>query len=112
MLNQIEFSVKAAIAVKTARNALGLSQVELADLLAIAKTTLARVETLEAVINIDTFFKAIEVFKSLGIELEVKQHEDILIKITPIAQQKVIDLLADETNRRSDKKTKNVIDVS
>jgi transcriptional regulator with XRE-family HTH domain len=112
MSNQIEFSVKAAIAVKTARTALGLSQVELSDLLGIAKTTLARVETLEAPIKIDTFFKTIEVFKSLGIELDVKQNEDILIRITHNAQQKVVDLLANEANRRADKKTKNAVETS
>lgn len=104
MSTNIEFSSKAAIAIKTARTALGVNQVEFARMLSIPKTSLARIETLEAKIDIDVFYRAVEVLRERGIDVKVDRYEDITIVITPKAQQLVLDLLADESNRRSDRK--------
>ena len=104
MIKKIEFSSKAAIAIKTARTSLGVNQVEFARMLHIPKTSLARIETLDAKIDIDVFHTAVEVLREKGVIVQVDHHEDITIVITPNAQQLVLELFADETKRRSDRK--------
>ncbi len=49
-----------------ARAALGISQLELAELLGVSKITLARLETLEAPLKADVYMKAIKVFRERG----------------------------------------------
>jgi transcriptional regulator with XRE-family HTH domain len=104
MSTEIDESTKAAIAIKTARTALGLSQLEFAEMMGVAKTTLARVETLEAQVKLDFYMKAVKLINSLGIEVDAISEDNIIIRIKPKAQQAVVASLADEANRRSDKK--------
>jgi signal transduction histidine kinase len=78
----IEFSSKAAIAIKTARTALGVNQVEFARMLSIPKTSLARIETLEAKIDIDVFYRAVEVLRERGIVVNVDRYDDITIVLS------------------------------
>ncbi|HQT03356.1 MAG TPA: helix-turn-helix transcriptional regulator [Thiotrichales bacterium] len=104
MSTEIDESTKAAIAIKTARTALGLSQLEFAEMMGVAKTTLARVETLEAQVKLDFYMKAVKLINSLGIEVDAISEDNIIIKIKPKAQKAVVESLANEANRRSDKK--------
>ena len=105
----ISESAKVAIAIKTARTALGLSQLEFSKKLGISKTTLARVETFETFesqILLSFYIKATNAINELGIYFEAVTGDDIVITIKPQAQQMAIDALADEANRRSDRKKK------
>lgn len=73
-------------------------------MLSIPNTSLARIEILEVKIDIGVFYRAVEVLREFGIDVNVDHYEDITIVITPKAQQLVLALLADESNRRSDRK--------
>ena len=106
MSKSISESAKVAIAIKTARTALGLSQLEFSKKLGISKTTLARVETFESQILLSFYIKATNAINELGIYFEAVTGDDIVITIKPQAQQMAIDALADEANRRSDRKKK------
>lgn len=101
---KLDESTKAAIAIKTARTALGLSQLDFAQMLGVAKTTLARVETLEAQVKLDFYMKAVRLISSLGVDMDAISSEDIVITVKPEAQQKVVEALADDANRRTDRK--------
>jgi len=101
-------SIKVAIAIKAARTALGLSQLEFSEKLNVSKTTLARIETLESDISLNFYISANKVLNELGIYLDVMTNDDVVITIKPEAQQMVVDVLADESNRRADKKKSEV----
>lgn len=97
-------NLKIAIVLRTGRVAIGMNQQEFADALGVAKSTVARAETLEMPIKAETYFKALRIFKQNGLEVDPIYSEGIDIKITPealaIAQKK----LDDESQRRSDRK--------
>mgnify|MGYP006271286689 CR=1 FL=1 len=101
---KLDESTKAAIAIKTARTALGINQLKFAEMMGVAKTTLARVETLEAQVKLDFYIRAVKLIESLGVELDAVRGEDIVITIKPTAQHKFVETMADDENRRSDKK--------
>jgi DNA-binding XRE family transcriptional regulator len=101
---EIDESIKAAIAIKTARAAAGLNQVDFAQMLGIAKTTLARIETLETQVKLDIYFKAVRVLSDHGVEIDSISSDDIVVKVSKKAQQAIVNNLADEAKRRSDRK--------
>jgi len=100
----IDESKKAAIAIKAARTAAGLTQMEFAKMISISKATLARVETLEIPIKLEAYFNAVRELKKLGIVIDAVSEEDIVIRITKNGQERVVDLWNDTTKRRMDKK--------
>ena len=68
---------------RMARAALGISQLELAELLGVSKITLARVETLETPMKADIFMRAIKLFRDHGFlagntkTLEIKRFGNV-----------------------------------
>jgi transcriptional regulator with XRE-family HTH domain len=103
MSKTISESAKLSIAIKLARTALGLNQQMFADKLGVSKTTLARIETMEAKASFEFYMNVTKLINSVGVTFEV-DADDILLRITPAAQQLAIETLADENNRRSDRK--------
>lgn len=101
---RIDESRKAAIAIKTGRTALGLNQTEMAKLVSVSRVTLARIETFEMPIKLETYFCAIRELKKLGVEIDATSGEDVVIKVTPEGQQRVIYGLGDMRMRKVDKK--------
>lgn len=100
-------STKAALAIKTARTATGLNQLEFAELISVSKTTLARIETFEMPLKLETYFKAVRELKALGIEIDAMSEESIDIRITPTGQMRVMKRWSNMANRRSDKKPRS-----
>ena len=66
-----EEKVRFAMAMRLARVALGMSQQEFADALGVAKSTVARNETLEMAMRADTLTAMLRVMREHGIEMDV-----------------------------------------
>ena len=97
-------NIKIAVVLRTARAAAGINQQELADLLDVEKSTIARIETLEIQPKADIYMKALKYFKGIGVDVDSIYTDDIFIKITQESLLNSKSLLADESKRRSDRK--------
>ena len=63
--------VRFALAMRIARVAMGMSQQEFADALGVAKSTVARNETLEMAMRADTLTAMLRVMRENGIEMDL-----------------------------------------
>jgi len=97
--------VRLALAMRIARAALGMSQQEFADMLGIAKSTIARNETLEMTMRADTLAAMIRACRERGVELDVLGETASLgLRVSESAVEHFHERLKDETQRRSDRK--------
>lgn len=96
---------KIAVALRTARAAAGWNQQEFADRMGVAKSTIARIETLEMAAKGDLLLKAMRLFREVGIEVDLYAPTNLPILISDIAIAMAVDALADETRRRSDRRS-------
>lgn len=103
-MTEIQKSIKFIVAMRTARAAIGWNQQEFADLMGVAKSTIARIETLEIVPKADFLMQAIELFGRFGISINLFNADGIPViindKAIEIAQAKLLD----DTQRRADRK--------
>lgn len=99
--NQLE-NGKIALALRSARAAVGWNQLEFAERMGVAKTTIARIETLEMGAKGDFILKAMRVFKEAGVEIDL-YSETLSMKIEPLAIANAVQALNDESQRRSDR---------
>lgn len=95
---------KIAIALRTGRVAIGWNQQEFAQKLGVAKSTIARVETLEMSPKADLVTRAMRLFREAGVEIDLYKPTEISISINGLAINEGIFKLRDETRRRSDRK--------
>lgn len=78
-----EEKVRFAMAMRIARVAMGMSQQEFADALGVAKSTVARNETLEMAMRADTLTAMLRVMREHGIEMDVLgSPTELSVKIT------------------------------
>lgn len=96
---------KIAVAIRTARAAAGWNQQEFADLMKVAKSTVARIETLEISAKGDFVMRAMRLFRESGIDVDLMATTDLPIRISDLSIAASVDAIKDETNRRSDRKT-------
>lgn len=97
-------NLKIAIALRSARTALGWSQQEFADKMNVAKSTVARIETLEMAIKADFLTKGLRLFREFGVELDVLQADRLVLSIEAQGLQEALRRLEDENLRRSDRR--------
>lgn len=102
--NSIE-NVKIAIAIRTARAAIGWNQQEFADKMGVAKSTVARIETLEMGAKADFLIRAIQLFRQAGVEIDLAGSATIQLDVGQAAILGAIAALEDESKRRSDRKS-------
>ena len=95
-------NAKIAVAVRTGRTALGWSQQEFANLMGVAKSTVARVETLEVGARADFLNRAIRLFKDHGVIVDLSQ-DDMPVVISKTAIEFAKNRLMDDSLRRVDK---------
>ena len=96
--------VRFAVAMRMGRTALGLSQSEFADLLGVAKSTVARTETMEMAMRADTLMTMLRVLREHGVELDLMSDEQrVSIEVHPEGLQQALEQLQDEDKRRSDR---------
>ena len=97
--------IKIVVALRTARVAIGWTQQELASRLKIAKSTVARVETMEGGIKAEMLSAIVREYRSVGVELDFLFSDDVTIRVKPEALMAAKSALADQGNRRSDRKS-------
>lgn len=85
-----EEKVRFALAMRIARVAMGMSQQEFADALGVAKSTVARNETLEMAMRADTLTAMLRVMREHGIDMDLLgSPTDLNVKISQEALNKV-----------------------
>jgi transcriptional regulator with XRE-family HTH domain len=103
---QPDLNGKVAVAIRTARAAAGLNQQDFSEMMGVAKSTIARIETLEGKANADFLLECVYFFKSIGIEIELHDYDNLIIKVSNEAINTAASNLEDVTKRRSDRKVK------
>jgi DNA-binding XRE family transcriptional regulator len=101
------FHAKVAIGLRAARAMAGLTQAEFAEMVGVAKTTIARVETLEMQINAGLFAKSLAKFKEMGVIVEIPFDDEVKITADFSVISNAIRDFNDDSKRRTDRKKKN-----
>jgi len=97
-------NVKIAVALRAARAAIGWNQQEFADVMGVAKSTIARIETLEVSPRADVLLQAMEVFRRAGVEVDFFNAEKLTLVVNLEAINNAELRLMNEALRRSDRK--------
>jgi len=97
-------TVKLIVALRCARAAVGMSQEEMANLLGVPKTTIARVETMEGNLRADQFTKIMRLFNDLGLSIDFMYSDEVALRVTIKGLETAGTRLLDESRRRSDRK--------
>lgn len=105
-------AVRIAVALRAARTAIGWNQQEFADKVGVAKSSIARFETLEIEPKGSFLVNAMRVFKEAGVTLAIFEDENVNLAIHPAALNEAGRRLADEVMRRSDRDTKRRMTVA
>jgi transcriptional regulator with XRE-family HTH domain len=95
---------KIAVGLRTARAAAGWNQQEFAERMGVAKSTVARIETLEMAARGDFIIKAIRLFRDVGVDMDLSDPHELPIKVSKSGLSTAIHALGDQTKRRSDRK--------
>lgn len=103
---QADLKGKVVVAIRTARAAAGWNQQEFADLMGIAKTTVARIETLEMKATAEFLLQAVYLFKTIGIEIDMHDYYGLIVKVSNQTINTAVSSLEDVNNRRPDRKAK------
>ena len=101
---QPDLNGKVAVAIRTARAAAGINQQDFSEMMGVAKSTIARIETMEMKANADFLLNCVYFFKSIGIELDMHDYDNLIIRVSNQAINTAASSLEDDTKRRSDRK--------
>ena len=104
MENTIE-GAKIAVVLRAARAAIGWNQQEFADKMGVAKSTVARIETLDMAPRADFFVRALELFSKNGVIVSLGNMEHISIEINELCFISILADLADDSKRRPDRRS-------
>ena len=97
-------NLKIAVALRSARIALGWSQQEFADKMHVAKSTIARIETLEMIPKADFLTLALRMFRDAGVVIDLLYSDKVVFTVESTALQEAQWRLNSEQKRRSDRK--------
>jgi transcriptional regulator with XRE-family HTH domain len=103
MNNQFE-NGKIVVAIRAARSAIGWNQQEFADRMGVAKSTVARIETLEIAAKGDFVLRALRIFREAGVEVDISAPNGLPMLVSDLTVNNAIDSLADDGKRRSDRR--------
>ena len=103
---QPDLNGKVAVAIRTARAAAGINQEDFAQMMGVAKSTIARIETLEMKATAEFLLDCVYFFKSIGIELDMHDYDNLIIRVSNQAINTATSSLEDVNERRSDRKVK------
>lgn len=96
-------NAKIIVALRAARAAIGWNQEEFSKKLGVAKSTVARVETLEMVPRGDYVVRAMQLFRDAGIEIDLYSEESVPMTIGQKAINEAVQRLQDPEKRRIDR---------
>ena len=97
-------TIKIIVALRSARTALGWTQQEFADKMGAAKSTIARIETMEVSAKADFLMQALRLFRESGIQVELLESDKVVITVEMAGLQEAQSRLTNEQMRRSDRK--------
>jgi transcriptional regulator with XRE-family HTH domain len=103
---QPDLNGKVAVAIRTARAAAGINQEDFAQMMGVAKTTIARIETMEMKATAEFLLNCVYFFKSVGIEVDMHDYDNLIIRVSNQAINTAASNLEDVTKRRSDRQVK------
>lgn len=102
-IDELIESGKIAIALRIGRAAIGWNQMEFAQKLGVAKSTIARIETLEMSPKADLVTRAMRLFRESGVEIDLYMESEIRLIVSTSGVSEAINRMRDETMRRSDR---------
>lgn len=97
-------TIRTIVALRMARASLGWSQEELASQLGIAKTTLARFETMDGGLSADQLTRLIKHYHAHGVEIDFMTTDDVKVSASPQATSHALARLENDSLRRSDRR--------
>lgn len=103
-MSEILDEIKIAVSLRAARTAIGWNQQEFADLMKVAKSTVARIETLEMSAKADFLTKALRLFLDAGVSIDLIQSKGLTVQIDNSTLIEAGRRLKDESKRRSDRR--------
>ena len=102
-MNDALDEIKVVVALRTARSALGWNQEEASQRLGIAKSTLARIETMEGGTTAGMLATLLRAYNAAGVRLDFLYEDEVKVTINSDALLEAKNRLNNETLRRSDK---------
>lgn len=100
--------LKIAVAMRAVRGALGLNQAEFANLIGVSKPTVARAETMEAAMRLDSYTNMLKKLKDIGVKVDTFYSDSVNIEFEPQALESLMERLADQGRRRKDRSNEGV----
>ncbi len=100
--------LRIAVAMRAVRGALGVNQAEFAKLIGVSKPTVARVETLEAGMRLDTYANMLKKLKEIGVVVDTLYSENVRVEFEPNSLESLMERLSDQGQRRQDRKQTGV----
>ncbi len=97
-------NLKIAVALRTGRTALGWGQQELADSADVAKSTIARIETLEMAAKADFLTRVLRLYQEHGVTVDLLQADKVSFTVGIEAFKEARSRLENEAMRRSDRR--------
>lgn len=101
--NKVLEGVKIAVALRSARIAIGWNQLEFADKLEVAKSTVARIETLEVAPKAELLIKALRIFRDAGVVIDLLSLDKVVVTVETAGLQEALSRLNNEQMRRADR---------
>ena len=98
-------NVKIAVALRSARIALGWSQLEFAEKMEVAKSTIARIETVEMTAKADFLNRALRLFRDAGVVVDLLDSDKVAFTVEITGLIEAQNRLKNEAMRRSDRKS-------
>lgn len=98
--DEIEANLKIAVAMRAVRGALGVSQGDFAAIIGVSKPTIARIETLEVAMRLETYTKILKTLKEMGVTVDTIYTDSVHVEFEPEALEMLKQKLADPDKRR------------
>ncbi|MGQ4880129.1 helix-turn-helix domain-containing protein [Billgrantia sp. LNSP4103-1] len=103
MSDDIDAHLKIAVALRSVRGALGLNQAEFAELVGVSKPTIARAETMEVAMRLDSYSNVLRKLREIGVKVDTLYSDSVQIEFEPQALESLRERLADQGRRRQDR---------
>lgn len=95
--------LKIAVAMRAVRGALGLNQAEFAELIGVSKPTIARAETMEVAMRLDSYSNMLKKLREVGVKVDTLYSDSVHVEFEPQALESLKARLADQDRRRTDR---------
>lgn len=95
---------KIAVAIRAARTAVGWNQQEFSEKMGVAKSTVARIETLEISAKGEFILRALRLFREAGVDVDLYQSSGVTITVADSAIASALADLQNEEKRRRDRR--------